>query len=245
MSSFGSLLRRAAEFDQRFVGVGAAFPASLRRRIRKLLGIRPRPSPRRYIPASLGVEGFLRALRDQGTHYAVLRWFEALPRVEPGEDIDILVADADLAAMAILLDDEEGLIPCDVYTETGLPGTSYRGTSYLPPQRAADLLGHAKLQGGLVRVPDPEDHFLSLAYHAVYQKGLASGLPTGDSQLVPTATPEHDYAAILADLARELSWDVRITMDDLDDLLAERGWRPPSDMMAILSQYNPWLKAQP
>jgi len=37
---------------------------------------------------------------------------------------------------------------------------------------------------------------------------------------------------------------VRITMDDLDALLAERGWRPPADMMAILSQYNPWLKSQ-
>ena len=244
MSSLGFLLRRAAEFDQRFVGIGAAFPASLRRRIRTFLRVKPRPSPRRYIPESLGVEGFLQALRDQGTRYAVLRWFEALPRVEPGEDIDILVADADLAAMAVLLDDEEGLVPCDVYTESGLPGTAYRGTSYLPPPRAADLLGRARLQDGLVSVPDPEDHFLSLAYHAVYQKGLASGLPTGNSNLVPTATPEHDYAAILADLARELSWDVRITMEDLDALLSERGWRPPPDMMALLSEYNPWIKTQ-
>ncbi|MET0429416.1 MAG: hypothetical protein ABW026_13070, partial [Microvirga sp.] len=126
MPSLRSLLRRAAEFDQRFLGVGAAVPASLRRRIRRLMGISPRPSPRRYVPASLGVEGFLRALRDRGTRYVVLRWFEALPRVEPGEDIDILVADADLAGLADLLDDEDGIIPCDIYTATGMPGTAYR-----------------------------------------------------------------------------------------------------------------------
>jgi hypothetical protein len=238
------LLRRAAEFDRRFLGLGAAFPASLRRRIRRRLGIRPRPSPRRYIPPSLGVEGFLRALRERNVRYAVLRWFEALPRVGAGEDIDILVADADLPVLASLLDDEDGLVPCDIYTETSLPGTAYRGTSYLPPSRAADLLGRARLQAGLVRVPAPDDHFLSLAYHAVYQKGLASGLPTASPGLVPTTAPEHDYTAILADLARTLSLDVRITMEDLDALLAERGWRPPADMISILSQHNPWLMTQ-
>jgi hypothetical protein len=235
------MLRRAAEIENRYLGASTLVSPQQRRRIRQALGIAPRPSPRRFIPASLGVEDFFRELRRRNVKYAVLRWFETLPHVEPGEDIDLLVADDDLPFMAALLDHEQGLVPCDVYTATALYGTSYRGTSYLPPMRAKELLERARLRDGLVSAPCPEDHFLSLAYHAVYQKGLASGLSTSNAGVRPSSDPEHDYAAILAELAKRLGVGVEITMEDLDRLLEERGWRPQGEMLSRLAEHNPWL----
>ncbi|MBM6595653.1 hypothetical protein [Microvirga pudoricolor] len=236
------LLRDVAEMERRFIGARALVSPERRRRIRRALGIAPRPSPRRFIPASLGVSGFFEELRRRQIRYAVLRWFEALPHVEPGEDIDLLVADADLPRLAELLDSEEGAVPCDVYTASALPGTSYRGTSYLPPARARALLERAQRQGELVLKPCADDHFLSLSYHAVYQKGLSSGLPTVLPDLTPTATPEHPYGEILQGMAQRLAIPVRITMEELDDYLETRGWRPEAEMLDKLAEHNVWLK---
>ena len=51
---------------------------------------------RRYIDYSLGVSGFLENLKKNSVNYVALRWFDDLPDVAPGEDIDILVADEDV-----------------------------------------------------------------------------------------------------------------------------------------------------
>ena len=62
----------------------------LKNRLRKNRG------KRRYIHPKLGVEGFFKELKKNDISYCVLRWFETLPLVEEGEDIDILVADKDI-----------------------------------------------------------------------------------------------------------------------------------------------------
>ena len=51
---------------------------------------------RRYIHPRLGVEGFFRELKTRNISYSVLRWFETLPHVDEGEDIDILFADSEM-----------------------------------------------------------------------------------------------------------------------------------------------------
>ena len=65
--------------------------------------LRVPPGPRRYLRRGYSVDRFLTELTDADVHYAVLRWFETLPAVEPGEDIDLLVADGDLARVEALL----------------------------------------------------------------------------------------------------------------------------------------------
>lgn len=83
---------------------------------------------------------------------------------------------------------------------------------------------------------------MSLAFHALYHKGYASGLET---KLTPSATPkklpDHDYGKTLSDLAAELSIEVEMDLESLDEYLTLNGWRPPFDMLARLAWWNPWI----
>lgn len=211
---------------------------------RRALG-RPARGPR-VIPAALGIEGFFTRLRDSGVRYVVLRWFDRLPDVRPGSDVDLLVHDDDVAKVEALLIRSGQGTKCDLYGVGGRHGTDWRevpGAPYLPQARAEALVENAELRRGLYRVPTPEDHFLSLAYHAVYQKGPKSGLPSRHASVVPDSSPKHDHTTILTQLGREAGIDVPIDMESLDEYLAQRGWRPSDRALAALRPRNPWIEA--
>lgn len=204
---------------------------------------RPHGGARCYIPHTLGIRGFLDRLAERKVEHAVLRWFEALPHVEPGEDLDLLVDDDSLEALRVILDEGPGIQPCDVYTVTGLPGTDFRKMPYFPPYLSASILAEAQPHKGLCRVPSPRHHFLSLAYHALYHKGMGSGVPCRRGEAAPKGRPEHDYPGILGAMAGDLEIDVGITLEDLDAYLEVEGWRPPHDMLIRLARHNRWLGA--
>jgi hypothetical protein len=203
-------------------------------------GRRP-PRPRQYLSPILGVEGFIRRVEDAGLDYAALRWFEGLPRLEPGEDLDLLVADQHLDKMQALLAEEPGTIPVDLYSETGLTGADYQGVAYYPPPLARSLLERTVRHDSGCRVPSGEDHLRSLAYHAVYHKGIRSGLPsslTGER----VEDPEHDYDAALQALSRAVNVELGSTLEAVDDYLEREGWRPPLDTLRRLAVSNPWIE---
>lgn len=225
----------------RLVGASRGSDASGRARIVFVAQnlARKESTARHFIPPSLGIAGFLRSLEEKGIRYVVLRWFEALPELPPGEDLDLLVADDDAEQVCALTSSRPGLVPCDLYSVSGGPGTAYRSMAYFPPALAQGILERSVRHRECVRVPSPADHFLSLAYHALYHKGGASGLA---SRLVETElAPEHDYAGMLGALARSLRIDVAPTLEDLDEHLASRGWRPPLDTLGRLARRNRWV----
>jgi hypothetical protein len=205
---------------------------------------RPRPhgGARQFIPHRLGVDGFLRLLQARGVRHAVLRWFDTLPQMKPGEDLDLLVDDADLEAVRAMLDDGPGIQPIDLYSVTGLPGADFRGMPYYPPYLAEELLDRAIVHQGLCRVPGPREHFLSLAYHALYHKGGESGIVRRGRQ-GRRRRADHDYPGILRQLAERLGSDVPITLEDLDAYLDAQGWRPPHDMLVRHSCRNRWIRS--
>jgi hypothetical protein len=202
---------------------------------------RPQQGARRYIPHALGIEGFLRAVEATGIRHSVLRWFEDLPQLPAGEDIDLLVDDAGLETVHSMLDAGLGIQPVDVYSVTGLPGADYRSMPYFPPYLAEELLDRAVCHRELCHVPAPHEHFLSLAYHALYHKGAGAGIPTraGDRRRFRS---DHDYALVLGRLARQLGIDVSVTLEDLDGYLDTQGWRPPHDMLVRLARHNRWVR---
>ena len=212
--------------------------------LRKSLG-RERPRKlKRHLRPDLSVEQFFAELRQRNVRYAVLRWFDELPHVRPGGDIDILVDDGDADRMAdLFVLREKGAVRCDLFSVSGLPGTSYMGMSYFPADRARELLDRTVEHRGMCRVPAAEDHFLSLAYHAVYQKGLKSGLPTRYSHLLPDNAPEHDYSGVLARLATTARLSVAIDMEGLSDHLTQSGWAPDEAAIGKLAEHNPWVLA--
>jgi hypothetical protein len=200
--------------------------------------------PRYYIPHHLGVEGFLRELSAREIKHAVLRWFDTLPQVDPGEDIDLLVCDAHLPQVRDLLDSGPGVQAVDLYSTSGLPGADYRSLPYFPPYVATKILDGAVPLRDLCRVPAPLDHFRSMVYHALYHKGYAAGLPSRWRRWPQWSRPEHDYSAILQQMAHELRLPLSINMEELDAWLDAEAWRPPHDMLLRLAKKNSWLAAQ-
>lgn len=206
----------------------------------------PAPRTRRYLRAGITLEGFFDELNRRGVRYAVLRWFDTLPEVADGEDIDLLIEDGaleDIGAMLVSARIPPRRQKFDVYTVSGLPGSDFRGVPYFSAALANAVLDRAVLLGGRYRVPGPQDHFDSMAYHAVYHKGERSGLaPTAGAAPGSAGDAEHDYPEVLARLAGNLGLSVPITMADLDGYLRNAGLRPPLDTLDKLATSNPWLQ---
>jgi hypothetical protein len=240
-ATFRHSTRWAEHLDGRYPGLRRLLPLAAKRFLRRLAGPHRQPSARRYIPADLDIAGFFAELRRRQVRYVVLRWFESLPDLDPGEDIDLLVDDEDAVQLLDFLNANAGPVACDVYTVSGLPGTRYKQMPYYPPALAKQIVSRS-VSDGLCRMPCAEDHFLSLAYHAVYHKGLRSGLPTTVASLKPVAQPEHDYRSALTELATTLGLEVAIDMESLDQALAEHGWRPPVDTLKQLAIHNEWVR---
>ncbi len=201
------------------------------------------PNARRYISPFIGIENFFKYLEKSQVSYTILRWFNSLPEIFPGEDIDMLVADENIEVVETILKEQPGLIPCDIYSVSGLPGTAYRNMAYYPPLLAKQILKESVIFKDYFRVPSSKEHFLSLAYHAIYHKGKSSGIPKSlhnDMQL--TCEPEHNYAGILASIAKSLGINVEITLKALDAYLASEGWQPPQDSLARLDSKELWLQ---
>jgi len=199
------------------------------------------PAPRTYFSPVWGATGLATRLKEAGLRYAVLRWFESLPEIEPGEDLDLLVADEDVDALRALLESEPGTMPVDLYSASGLAASDYQGAAYYPPALAEQVLERAVVHESGFLVPSPQDHLHSLAYHAVYHKGRRSGLPS--RRMGPTEpAPEHDYPAALRRLAASQGVALDPWYEDVDDYLASVGWRPPTDALRRLSAGNAWAR---
>ena len=213
------------------------------------MGKPARRSRQRYLPRGTAPDEFFAKLDAAGCRYVVLRWFEDLPRIAPGEDIDILVHDEDVQKVRSLLSKPPlaskllGLkrpTRCDIYSVSGLSGSSYRGVAYYPPHLAIGILERAVRHRSGAMVPSPTDHFYSLAFHALYHKGLRSGLPVSDPELQPHPGPEHAYREVLHRLARDAGVAVDIEMNALDAELARAGWQPPIDFMERVLPDDRW-----
>ncbi len=204
---------------------------------------RPKSSSatRQFIPHRLGIEGFFRLLCESNLRHVVLRWFESLPQVPAGEDLDLLVGDESLSAVRMIFGSGPGLQAVDLYSVCGAPGADYQKLPYYPPYLAEELLDHSVMYHDLCHVPSPRDYFLSLAYHALYHKGLASGLQSRDRSKSANRHPEHDYPAILRRMAQRHGISLADTLEDFDAFLDAQGWRPPHDMLVRLARKNTWL----
>ncbi|HQZ85805.1 MAG TPA: hypothetical protein PLB21_09310 [Actinomycetota bacterium] len=199
------------------------------------------PSTRTYFSPAWGPAGLAQRLEHAGLRYAVLRWFDLLPRIEPGEDLDILVHDQDVDAFRALVESEPGTQPIDLYSVSGLPSSDYQDSAYYPPDLARELISRAVRHRSGFMVPSPIDHLNSLAYHAAYHKGPRAGFPS-EAAGPGLPDPEHDYVAVIAQLAEAVGLAAPTTFEGLDRYLASVGWRPPADAIRRLSTSNSWAE---
>jgi hypothetical protein len=180
--------------------------------------------------------GFFNHLDECGCRYVVLRWFEGLPDIKYGVDIDILVHDDDADTMKSLLKhyiEKEGIF-YDLYSVNGTV-YDWEGSPYYPPFAACGILERAEKNEAGIMVPSKEDYFFSLAYHVLYHKGVTAGLPVSKEQPPIYTNPRHDYKKTLLYLAQELGLDINIDMNSLKQLLTKKGWLPTSELMEKIS----------
>lgn len=233
-----------ASWNPRLVSpVAKRLPRPLRNLSYTLFGgvVRWRPSiARQYLVPGLDVPRFFDELNRRGISYVVLRWFEDLPAVDPGEDIDLLIADADHERIRDLITPIRAGQALDVYSESGIGGFAFRKLPYFPPRLARSILASGILLRGRYRVPDPLHHALSMAYHAVFHKGSKAGVPwSGDAS---SGGGEHDYPAVLADLTAKAGISCPITLEGLHGMLSGRDWVPSVDLLRKLAEKgDPWL----
>jgi hypothetical protein len=190
----------------------------------------------------IGYTGLFGRLDDVGVRAVVLRWFDSLPDLEPGEDVDLLVADEHVDKVRAVIAEEPGTLPIDLYSVTGLPGSDREGVACYPPQLAHRILTRATPHRSGAWVPAPDDHLNALAHHVVYHKGETSGLPTRLIDDTSDVESEHEYGAILAGLADELGIKIPEDLEGLDEYLENAGWRPPMDTLRRLSTTNRWVQ---
>jgi hypothetical protein len=114
---------------------------------------------------------------------------------------------------------------------------------YFPPYLAEELLERAVIHRGLCKVPAPREHFLSLAYHALYHKGTESGIPATSGKRSKSQKSDHDYVEVINRLAAAIGVNVDATLEGLDSCLDSHGWRPPHDMLIRLSRRNRWVRS--
>ena len=242
----GSWEARLAGGFQRRAGnlrpLGTAVIGGRRHRIFKVSGHRVVVEPRVYLSPVIGHSGLLSRLEEAGARGVVLRWFEDLPYVEPGEDLDLLVADEDVDKVRALITEEPGTLPIDLYSVTGLPGSDREGVACYPPPLAQRIVTRAVRHRSGAWVPAPDDYLHALAHHAVYHKGEASGLPSTLINSANGVEAEHEYGVMLAGIAGKLGVKIPDHIEELDEYLEYVGWRPPMDTLRRLSTTNRWVK---
>ena len=187
-------------------------------------------SNRYFLPSEVPVIDFLRDLTERGIAQVYLRWPDLVRAMARTDDVDLLLADADAGAVRDLLNERIGDRPVDLHTVSGtVPGVS-DGLAYFPPRIAQAILDRRVVNCDGIAVPSSHDYLLSLAYHAVFHKGLKSGL--GESE---AALAGNKYYDELDRLRRELGLDVELSLPGLLALLEDNGWQPHFDVKSKLA----------
>ncbi len=192
-----------------------------------------------WIPKNLGVENFFITLNDQQCNYVVLRWFESLPNYKLVDDVDILIDDSDIKKIESLLtrSPRKGLIKCDVYTTSQLGEYLYKDIIYYPETLSKSILSTSQYYRNIIKVPSDIWYFNSLAYHAVYHKGIMSGLKS-DFFDDKTLIEQDKYSKKLIELRSRILEPVEITLEGLHLYLSKKGLSPDIDILDRLGIEN-------
>jgi len=201
------------------------------------------PQCRWYIADKRSISEFFQLANKAEIEYVILRWFEELPHIEPGEDIDILVSDKDLDKIRSLCDPyENGGQKLDIYSASGKSGSDYLGAGYFPFKLSERLLESRKLINNYFYVLDDREYFVALAFHAVFHKGKASGLPYKRNDAISHQS-DHDYTKHLKAMASAQGININdFSFCGLYEYLVAEGYTPGIDTVRLYARHDPWLQ---
>ena len=212
---------------------------NIARPIAKKIGVK-KWSPK-YGVKTKNLPEFFRLLDEKGLSYVALRWFEDLPNIKKGEDIDMLVPDKDfrqIQKMCRGARDNGKYTLFDIYPVSNMTGDY----SYYVPEFALRILdGKVRNKNG-IWVPNQRDYFFELAYHSLYHKGYRAGIPS-KYRTDKIKEYKHDFNSILLHLAELNGIELKngFTMENLESVLKANGWAPPIDVYYRRSKANEWV----
>ena len=219
-------------------GVRFSFYIGIKKRKKK------KRATRHYLSPLVGAENFFQELKKKNISYCVVRWFDNLPAIEDNEDVDMLVEDNDLNTVHSLIDNKPGIIPFDIYSKTGLPGSDFNHLPYYVYSLADRVLKDSILYKNVFKVPTPEIYFYLLAYHVVFHKGENSGIQSKRYKVTPSTKSDHDYLYHLKTISSQANIDrVEYTLEGLHNYLDTKGYAPQLDTQYKLSLQNQYLKS--
>ncbi len=196
-----------------------------------------------YLSPNINIEEFFGKLNREKIKYSILRWFEELNNFDLHEDVDLIIDDDDLSKVHSIIFDQPGIIPFDIYSKSGLPGSDFKSLPYYSSSLAEKAINEAVLFKDKYKVPTWENYFYLLSYHAVFHKGENSGLLSKRYKLSPKIKPDHDYLSHLKNILGKTNLKITdFTLEGLHLFLEEKGFAPPMDTQYKLSLQNEYLK---
>ena len=201
--------------------------------------VKPYKSPRVFVKKGLERMEFFSILKERNVDYVLLRWWEDLPEIPEGEDMDILIRDEHrhlINDLVTFVDNGTGL-KCDIYTITGSNFGAHKGIPYFQSNLSYHLLESRILFKG-VYVPSPVMYFASLTYHAIFHKGASSGL---EGFRTYPSNIEHDYTKVLQDQMPFLELEFEPNVLNLFNWLKEQNYAPAEDTLSKLVEIKPDL----
>lgn len=192
-----------------------------------------------YLPKKWEATDLFARLDQEKINYVVLRWWERLPNLPYNDDINILTSNEHHHYFINYIDaGKNGGRVLDVYTVSGIEHSS-ASVTYYEPEKAREIL-QSKMDGTCgCKVPAPWQAFMSLIYHALYQKGFYSNLPS----IYGNQNQRGKLYNEISKQATKLGIDVSLDMESLELFLSHNDWRPPIDKLARLSIRNEWVQS--
>lgn len=198
-----------------------------------------------HLPRGETLASFCVAMSQRGIDYAILS-----PRGVrcEGEQVPVLVADADIPRMKDLITRVPMGQQLAVYSTTGLPNFSFQqhwrhnsdatNMAVLPPYLAEDLLKRAASDDQGVRRPSSRDMLLWIIYRALYLGGDENFALLHDEENGPLLIGP--MAEVITDLAGDADAELPapLTLQSLDHYLSQFEWEPPLEVLRRLSCWN-------
>jgi hypothetical protein len=193
---------------------------------------------RTTLSKKIGITALIKFLNKNNIKYVLLRDFNNLTS-NKHKDFDFLVADKDYSFVKGYLDKNPGGISIDLWTESK---PNFNGITYYAPTLAKKILDNSIKGEHGTKIPNKKYYLLSYIYHCLYHKGVNSGIPSTNKDIEFLKIPNNKYLKTIRLLTKDLKINIGGTMEELDEFLASKGWRPKIDTLSKIAVHNKWVK---
>ena len=191
------------------------------------------------INKEIGIKGLLEYLKVNNIDYVVPRHYEALPNLHrEGGDLDLIVSDKDEKLLKQFLLKNEGEIPVDVWS---VSNPDNHGIPYMPSNIAQDVIDNSIEGKASAKIPNPMHAFNCIVFHALYQVGFRSGVPS-EYHSPNVNLAKNNYLGSIKEQSSHLGLTIDNNMESLDRYMLKIKWRPPIRSLAKIAQWNEWVR---